>query len=110
MVHLARTLSGRSDEQLQRFLAQAARELLLLQASDWQFLISTGGATDYAAHRLVAHHTDFNQVAQLAERWARQERLSDDDWAYFGSLCVRDRPFPDVDPAWWAEVAHFARD
>ncbi len=110
MVHLARTLSGRSDEQLQRFLAQAARELLLLQASDWQFLISTGGAPDYSAHRLVAHHTDFNQVAQLAERWARQERLTDDDWAYFGSLCDRDRPFPDVDPAWWAEVAHFAQD
>lgn len=106
MVHLARRFRHTPDQQLATMLAQAARELLLLQASDWQFLISTGGAPDYAAHRLVAHHTDFNRVAELAERWARGEHLSDDDWRFFGSLCERDRPFPDVDPDWWAEVAH----
>lgn len=103
MVHLARRFCARRDEQLARMLAQAARELLLLQASDWQFLISTGGAPDYAAHRIVAHHTDFNRVADLAERWARGEYLSDDDWRFFGSLCERDRPFPDVEPGWWAQ-------
>lgn len=108
MVHLARAFRGTPDQQLAAMLAQAARELLLLQASDWQFLISTGGAPDYAAHRLVAHHTDFNRVAELAERWARHEHLSDDDWRFFGSLCDRDRPFPHIDPDWWAEVAHFA--
>ncbi|MGD9497078.1 MAG: 1,4-alpha-glucan branching protein domain-containing protein [Armatimonadota bacterium] len=106
MVHLARTHAGGTDDQLAAFVAQAARELLLLQASDWQFLISTGGAPDYAAHRLVAHHTDFNRVAELAERWARREYLHEDDWAYFGSLCARDRVFPDVEPDWWAEVHH----
>ncbi|NLO05917.1 MAG: DUF1957 domain-containing protein [candidate division WS1 bacterium] len=102
MQNLAETLGPSPDEQLQSFLRQAARELLLLQASDWQFLISTGGAADYAAHRLVAHHTDFNRVADLAERWVRRERLTEADWAYFGSLCERDRPFPDVDPKWFA--------
>ncbi len=106
MQHLVRTLAGTGDEQLTAFLQQASRELLLLQASDWQFLISTHGAPDYAAHRLVAHHTDFNRVADLAERWARQEHLSDDDWAYFGSLCDRDRVFPNVDPLWYREVHH----
>ena len=34
---------------------QAARELLLAQASDWQFIISTGAATDYAEKRFVGH-------------------------------------------------------
>lgn len=102
MVHLAKTYAGRDDGQLQAFLRQAARELLLLQASDWQFLISTHGAPDYAAHRLVAHHTDFNHVAELAERWARAEYLSPEDWAYFGSLCDRDRVFPQVSPNWWS--------
>lgn len=101
MRHLAASLGHRDDEQLQTFLKQAARELLLLQASDWQFLISTGGAPDYASHRLVAHHTDFNRVADLAERWARGEHLSDEDWAWFGDLCNRDRPFPDVNPGWF---------
>ena len=32
-------------------LAQAARELLLAQSSDWQFIISTGAAADYAEKR-----------------------------------------------------------
>lgn len=104
MQHLARTFAHREDEQLQAFLRQAGRELLLLQASDWQFLISTHGAPDYAAHRLVAHHTDFNHVAELAERWARQDCLSDEDWQYFGSLCGRDDIFEDIDPQWWQEV------
>jgi 1,4-alpha-glucan branching enzyme len=36
-------------------LAQAARELLLLQSSDWQFIISTGAVTDYAIRRFNGH-------------------------------------------------------
>ena len=36
-------------------LAQAARELLLAQSSDWQFIISTGAAGDYAAKRFKGH-------------------------------------------------------
>jgi 1,4-alpha-glucan branching enzyme len=34
---------------------QAARELLLAQASDWQFIISTGAAGDYAERRFREH-------------------------------------------------------
>jgi 1,4-alpha-glucan branching enzyme len=36
-------------------LAQAARELLLVQSSDWQFIISTGAVTDYAIRRFDGH-------------------------------------------------------
>ena len=36
-------------------LAQAAREFLLLQSSDWQFIISTGAVTDYAIRRFNGH-------------------------------------------------------
>ena len=36
-------------------LAQAARELLLVQSSDWQFIISTGAVTDYAIRRFKGH-------------------------------------------------------
>jgi 1,4-alpha-glucan branching enzyme len=39
-------------------LAQAARELLLAQSSDWQFIISTGEATDYAEQRIRLHISD----------------------------------------------------
>jgi 1,4-alpha-glucan branching enzyme len=36
-------------------LDQAARELLLAQSSDWQFIISTGAAGDYASKRFTGH-------------------------------------------------------
>jgi 1,4-alpha-glucan branching enzyme len=36
-------------------LAQAARELLLAQASDWQFILTTGAAADYAELRFREH-------------------------------------------------------
>lgn len=36
-------------------IEQAARELLLAQSSDWQFIISTGAAGDYATRRFVEH-------------------------------------------------------
>lgn len=42
-------------------LAQATRELLLAQSSDWQFIMSTGAVADYAERR-------FREHAENAER------------------------------------------
>ncbi|HEY6207528.1 MAG TPA: 1,4-alpha-glucan branching protein domain-containing protein [Gemmatimonadales bacterium] len=48
-------------------LAQAARELLLAQSSDWQFMISTGAVPDYAERRFNLHCADAERlVAALA--------------------------------------------
>ncbi len=41
--------------ELFEIIDQAARELLLAQSSDWQFIISTGAAGDYATKRFVEH-------------------------------------------------------
>ncbi len=106
MQAIAQHFGFTEDPQLMEFLKQAARELLLLQASDWQFMITTGYAPDVAAARVVCHHSDFKRVADLARRWARHEWLSDEDWAFFGQLRDRNRPFPDVDPKWFAYVDH----
>jgi 1,4-alpha-glucan branching enzyme len=43
-------------------LAQAARELLLAQASDWQFMISTGAVPDYAERRFDLHCGDAERL------------------------------------------------
>jgi 1,4-alpha-glucan branching enzyme len=45
-----------------RVLEQAARSMLLAQASDWQFIISTGAATDYAEMRFALHCADAEQL------------------------------------------------
>lgn len=38
----------RAHPSLGRVLTQAARELLLLQSSDWPFMVTTGSVWDYA--------------------------------------------------------------
>jgi 1,4-alpha-glucan branching enzyme len=78
-------------------LAQAARELLLAQSSDWQFIISTGAAADYAERRFTEHCTDAETlVGALADGStsaieAAQRRAEE--------LGRQDDLFPDVLPA-----------
>lgn len=45
---------------------KAARELLLLQASDWPFVISTRGAVDYGYQRFCGHLTRFDRLVSMA--------------------------------------------
>jgi 1,4-alpha-glucan branching enzyme len=78
-------------------LAQAARELLLAQSSDWQFIISTGAAADYAERRFGEHCEDAEQLiaalspAREADLDAAQRRAEE--------LGSRDQVFPNVLPA-----------
>jgi len=51
-----------------RILAQTARELVLLESSDWPFLVSTGQAKEYAIGRFQQHLARFNALAGFAER------------------------------------------
>jgi 1,4-alpha-glucan branching enzyme len=61
------TFSTSRNATIKRFLKQLARELLLLQSSDWQFLISTWSARDYAELRFSRHFENFKQIASLIE-------------------------------------------
>ena len=92
---------GGHDATMHQLIQQALRELLLLQASDWEFLITTWSARDYAETRIQSHHTDLKRVVELARRYGRGEWLSDEDWAYFGGLADRDHIFADIDPDWY---------
>lgn len=91
---------------LKRILRQAARELLLLQASDWQFLISTWSARDYAELRVRQHAADFSRLAEMAEALGRGEALSPDELAFLDTCEARDSLFPDIDPGLWARLEH----
>ena len=44
---------------LKRALNQAARELLLAQASDWPFMMKTGNASGFAENKFTAHIKNF---------------------------------------------------
>jgi 1,4-alpha-glucan branching enzyme len=85
------------DPLLERLLAQAGRELVLLEASDWQFLITTLAAQDYARARLDEHLGDFERLAGLAERRVEAGSLSEGDASFLAECERRDALFPDFD-------------
>ena len=64
MVELAKRYPDREslDALTRRGLAQAAREVLLLQASDWAFILRTGTVVDYAKWRVEGHLNNFNKL------------------------------------------------
>jgi 1,4-alpha-glucan branching enzyme len=81
------------NPELHSILAQAARELLLAQSSDWQFIITTGEAADYAEARIKLHISDCARLMRGLDGskgdFANARELSK-------QLEVRDAIFPDI--------------
>ena len=85
---------------------QAGRELLLAEASDWQFLISTFSARDYAEIRFADHIDRFHRLADLAEAAVHGATLSEQDAAFLADCRLKDAPFADLDISVWAKLEH----
>ena len=106
MEELAQLYAEDPDPRLQDLLKQCGRSLFLLESSDWQFLISTFSARDYAELRLVVHHDDFKRLAAMARRYAADRDLPPEDWNFLSFCRERDDIFPDIDPKWWARLQY----
>jgi 1,4-alpha-glucan branching enzyme len=62
-------LCGDTDNEiLQYILRQITRELLLLESSDWPFLVTTVQAADYATERFNSHVARFNELCSYVEQ------------------------------------------
>src|SRR6266571_96205 len=85
-----------------RVLCQAARELLLMQASDWQFLITSWAARDYAEQRFIPHYADFKRLLEVVQHVRTRGELEQDDWIYLASKEQQDFLFPTVERALFA--------
>ena len=75
-------------------LAQAARELLLLESSDWPFLVTTGQAGEYATRRFKAHAKRFDRLTNLLKQDATATTAGKHLRARIEQL---DNPFPHLD-------------
>ena len=106
MIELAQKFGDTKDENLMNILKQAARENLILQASDWQFLISTWSARDYAELRLTQHYEGFKKLYDMAMKYGAGEHLDPGEWYYLGELEQKDKVFPDIDVKWWARLEY----
>ena len=93
------------QDELKGLLQDAGRELLLMQASDWPFVIRRGQAVDYGTKRFMQHVARFESILDIAEKAAA-------DPAYLGGLTeierhaiadahLHDVVFPEIDLGWW---------
>jgi 1,4-alpha-glucan branching enzyme len=98
-------LPWRQRKPLREVLEKAGRELLLLQASDWTFVVSRRQAVDYGIKRFMQHVARFECLCDIAEKLGSDSR-------YLGKLTeiekfevkdadVHDVVFPEIDLNWW---------
>lgn len=74
---------------MERTLNQAARELLLAQASDWAFIMKTGSMVDYAIMRTKRHLDNFHYLSNHLNQ--------DIDSGYLARLEEKNNIFPFMD-------------
>jgi 1,4-alpha-glucan branching enzyme len=85
------------DPQRARLIRQCGRELLLLQSSDWPFMISTGSTADHARQRFALHHKNFQTCREWAERSMVGAILAEDECRRLGEMEKQNAIFPDLD-------------
>lgn len=93
----------RRDARARELLEGAARQLLLLQASDWPFVISTGGAVDYGLRRIFEHVGLFDDLCNGVEDRTRHPDRPEDPVveAALARTRLLDPVFADLDLGWW---------
>lgn len=92
------------DANLKTIFEQAARELLLLEASDWQFVISTKGAIDYSTERFSKHADNLTALLDMIERYSIDSVLTEEDASLLEELLVIDRPFETLNLNYWRDL------
>ncbi|MEB3328691.1 MAG: 1,4-alpha-glucan branching protein domain-containing protein [Candidatus Sericytochromatia bacterium] len=95
MEELVRMCAASDDALHQRALRQAAREVLLLEGSDWPFLVTTGQAKTYAIERFNEHVERFDALADALMAGTTTEDLV----AGYEAI---DNLFPAIDPGLFA--------
>ncbi|HYV20671.1 MAG TPA: 1,4-alpha-glucan branching protein domain-containing protein [Verrucomicrobiae bacterium] len=102
MAAIADEVRSSGTDLRRRLAAQAARELLLAQASDWPFILKNRTTPEYARQRVHEHLDRFDRLARLfasrAGEGSGEARRAVDVLAAIES---RDNLFPEIDPGLW---------
>jgi 1,4-alpha-glucan branching enzyme len=83
----------------ERALRQAARELLLAQASDWPFMIRTGSSPEFARRSIQEHLESFGQICYVLDMPAESR-----DYTVVWKLEERDNLFQAVEWRYWRRL------
>ena len=98
LVQNSEHVNGGNPDLSKRALSQAARELLLLESSDWPFLVTTGQAKDYAIERFNGHNDRFSVLANMLKSGNYEENK-------IAEIENTDNCFPDVKPEYFSAVS-----
>lgn len=98
----ASSANWKSSPHGERILKQLCRELLLLESSDWQFLITTQAARDYAEERFREHLTSFKEIEAIWQKLCAGEAPNGKDEATLARIETQDSVFADIDPGLWS--------
>jgi len=101
---LANSGLWRGNDVATRLARQICRELLLLESSDWQFLITTKHARDYAEKRFNTHLTQLRTLLDTWRRFEATHQISADKVAELEAIEERDCVFPNIEPETWAST------
>ncbi len=82
------------DDRSKRILQQMGRELLLMEGSDWPFLLYTKQAKEYSNQRFHNHHQRFLKLEWAAKNFAEPGRVNDKDLREMEDI---DSPWPELD-------------
>jgi 1,4-alpha-glucan branching enzyme len=82
-------------------MQRAGRQLLLLQASDWPFVVHSHGAVDYGIQRFAGHATNFDRATLMAEEAAAGRELSPVRKIELQDMDQHDSIFHNIDLSWW---------
>jgi 1,4-alpha-glucan branching enzyme len=99
----------RESELGTRIVKQLCRELLLLESSDWQFLITTGAARDYAELRFLTHNDQFLELKGVWQAYEKDGELNEHQSGRLQAIELRDGIFADINPEFWAAGARATR-
>jgi predicted glycosyl hydrolase (DUF1957 family) len=71
--------------------------LLLLQASDWPFVVHSKGAVDYGIQRFSGHATRFERAMRIAERMAAGDAITELENIQIAEMDAHDSVFAELD-------------
>ncbi len=101
MLRQLHSLPWQTNAEVKGLLERLGRQLLLLQSSDWPFVIHSQGAVDYGTQRFAGHCTSFDRLARMAEHVAGGKAMTELQRVELADIDAHDSVFKEVDLKWW---------
>ena len=100
-LQLLHALPWQAKPDVRAMLERAARELMLLQASDWPFVIHSKGAVDYGIERFSVHAMRFERMCAIADHVNRGGAPDELQRVQVLEADLHDSIFHEIDLNWW---------